>query len=180
MAGHVISIIGGKGGVGKSQFAANLAFAFAAENRQKALLLDFDQKASGDQNLITGIKSKKTIKDLSEFNGAIDPRSINMFVGAHKMGVHYIGMPNDSNVSDGIEAEGLGAGFDIDLYKECEQAARVPIIACGGFGKLKHIKELKDKTKIDAIAISQALHYEKISINEIKEFCKKNNINVRN
>ena len=40
MAGHVISIIGGKGGVGKSQFAANLAFAFAAENRQKTLLLE--------------------------------------------------------------------------------------------------------------------------------------------
>jgi len=62
MAGHIISIIGGKGGVGKSQVAANLAFAFAAENRQKALLLDFDQKASGDQNLITGIKCKKNMK----------------------------------------------------------------------------------------------------------------------
>jgi pilus assembly protein CpaF len=63
--GFVIAVIGGKGGVGKSQFAANLAFAYAAENRQKVLLLDFDQKAAGDQTLITGIKSKKSLKDLS-------------------------------------------------------------------------------------------------------------------
>jgi len=108
MAGYVISIIGGKGGVGKSQFAANLAFAFAAENRQKALLLDFDQKACGDQNIITGIRSKKNIKDLSEFNGALDPKTINMFIGQHKLGVHYIGMPTDSTAAEQINAEGLG------------------------------------------------------------------------
>ncbi|MEX0798895.1 MAG: ATPase, T2SS/T4P/T4SS family [Bacteriovoracaceae bacterium] len=108
MAGHIISVIGGKGGVGKSQVAANLAFAFAAENRQKTLLLDFDQRASGDQNLITGIKSKKSVKELAEFTGAIDPKSINLFVGMHKAGVHYIGMPNDPATADQIDAEGLG------------------------------------------------------------------------
>lgn len=108
MAGHIISIIGGKGGVGKSQVAANMAFAYAAENRQKVLLLDFDQRACGDQNLITGIRSKKNIKDLSEFSGAIDPKSINLFVGMHKAGVHYIGMPNDATTASQIDAEGLG------------------------------------------------------------------------
>ncbi|MBT4790626.1 MAG: Flp pilus assembly complex ATPase component TadA [Halobacteriovoraceae bacterium] len=108
MAGHIITIVGGKGGVGKSQIAANLAFAFAAENRQKTLLLDFDQVACGDQNIITGMRSKKNLKDLSEFNGSIDPKTINMFVGQHKMGVHYIGMPNDTTIAGDINADGLG------------------------------------------------------------------------
>jgi pilus assembly protein CpaF len=108
MAGYIISIIGGKGGVGKSQVAANLAFAYAAEARTKTLLLDFDQNACGDQNLITGLRSKKNLKDLSEFNGALDPRSVNLFVGAHKAGVHYIGMPTDSTTADAIDVEGLG------------------------------------------------------------------------
>ncbi len=58
MAGHIISIIGGKGGLGKSQVAANLAFAYAIEGKVKTLLLDFDQKASGDQDFITGMKGK--------------------------------------------------------------------------------------------------------------------------
>lgn len=108
MAGHIISVIGGKGGVGKSMFAANLAFAYASENRMKTLLLDFDQKACGDQNLITGVKSKKNIKDLSEFNGAMDPRSINMFIGQHKLGVSYVGMPSDATTAEQINPDGLG------------------------------------------------------------------------
>lgn len=108
MAGHVIAVIGGKGGVGKSLVAANLAFAFAAENRQKTLLLDFDQKACGDQNLITGIRSKKHLKDLADHNGAIDPKSINLFIGQHKAGVHYVGMPTEPSMAQDINADALG------------------------------------------------------------------------
>ena len=47
MAGYIITVIGGKGGQGKSQIAANLAFAYAQENRSKVLLLDFDKNAGG-------------------------------------------------------------------------------------------------------------------------------------
>jgi pilus assembly protein CpaF len=108
MAGYIISILGGKGGVGKSQVAANMAIAYASELHQKTLLLDFDQKACGDQNLITGVRSKKTIKDLAEFNGAIDPKSINLFNIDHKAGFSYIGMPTDATAASQIPEEGLG------------------------------------------------------------------------
>jgi pilus assembly protein CpaF len=108
MSGHIISILGGKGGVGKSLFATNLAFAYAAELRNKTLLLDFDNKACGDQNIITGLRSPKNMKELSEFSGAIDPKSIQLFVAPHKSGVHFIGMPTDTNEADAINVEGLG------------------------------------------------------------------------
>lgn len=107
MAGHIISIIGGKGGLGKSQVAANLAFAYAIEGKVKTLLLDFDQKASGDQDFITGMKGKKSIKELAEFKGAIDPNSIQQFVSMNQ-NVFYIGMPSDPTASNGIEVEALG------------------------------------------------------------------------
>ncbi len=107
MAGHIISIIGGKGGLGKSQVAANLAFAYAIEGKVKTLLLDFDQKASGDQDFITGMKGKKNLKELAEFKGAIDPNSILQFVNMNQ-NVFYIGMPNDPIAAEGIEVEALG------------------------------------------------------------------------
>ncbi len=107
MAGHIISIIGGKGGLGKSQVAANLAFAYAIEGKVKTLLLDFDQKASGDQDFITGMKGKKNIKELAEFKGAIDPNSIQQFVSMNQ-NVFYIGMPSDPVATNGIEVEALG------------------------------------------------------------------------
>lgn len=107
MAGHIISIIGGKGGLGKSQVAANLAFAYAIEGKVKTLLLDFDQKASGDQDFITGMKGKKNLKELADFKGAIDPNSIQQFVNMNQ-NVFYIGMPNDPTAAEGIEVEALG------------------------------------------------------------------------
>ncbi len=107
MAGHVISVIGGKGGVGKSQVAANLAFAYALEGKVKALLLDFDQKASGDQDFITGMKGKKNLKELSDYKGAIDPNSILQFVNMLQ-NVYYIGMPNDQISSDSVDVEAIG------------------------------------------------------------------------
>ncbi len=108
MAGHIISVIGGKGGVGKSQIAANLALAWAAETRQKALLLDFDQKACGDQNIITGLRSKKTVKDLADFTGAVDPRTLALFTSDHKGGISYIGMPTEPVAAGQINEEALG------------------------------------------------------------------------
>ncbi len=108
MAGNIITIIGGKGGVGKSQVAANLAFAYAAEIRQKTLLLDFDQRACGDQNIITGLKSKKNLKELADFSGAIDPRSIQLFTTDHKNGVSYIGMPSEPVAASQVNEEALG------------------------------------------------------------------------
>ncbi len=108
MAGNIITIIGGKGGVGKSQVAANLAFAYAAELRAKTLLLDFDQRACGDQNIITGIKSKKNLKELADFSGAIDPKSIQLFTTDHKNGVSFIGMPTEPIAANQVNVESLG------------------------------------------------------------------------
>jgi len=107
MGGHIISIIGGKGGLGKSQVAANLAFAYAIEGKVKTLLLDFDQKASGDQDFITGMKGKKNLKELADFKGAIDPNSILQFANMNQ-NVFYIGMPNEPTASNSIEVEALG------------------------------------------------------------------------
>ena len=54
--GHIIAIVGGKGGIGKSVFAANFAVAMAADAKNGPALIDFDPQGTGDINLILGIK----------------------------------------------------------------------------------------------------------------------------
>ena len=108
MPGHITTFIGGKGGVGKSVVAANFAYAYAQEARAKVLLLDFDQKAAGDLDIITGLRSKKTIKDISEFSGAIDTRTIQQFMVSSPGNVSYIGIPSDISAAQTINVEGLG------------------------------------------------------------------------
>ncbi len=156
MAGYIISILGGKGGVGKSQIAANLAFAYAQESRGKVLLLDFDQKASGDQNIITGIKSKKTLRDLADFSGAIDPRSIQQFIGSHPQGVSYIGLPNDPTATENINSEGLGK-----TLKAITNIFPLVVIDCGSEFTPLALKALEHTTLIflvvtpDILALNQ-------------------------
>jgi len=61
--GHVIAVVGGKGGVGKSVFAANFALACAAEMKNGPALIDFDPAGSGDINMILGIKQVQGFGD---------------------------------------------------------------------------------------------------------------------
>lgn len=88
---HLIAVIGGKGGVGKSVFAANLAYAFLKEMKAKTLLIDCDPKSCGDQNFITGIRPQKTVMDLAGFTGAITAQSMNTLVTVHPSGMSFIG-----------------------------------------------------------------------------------------
>ncbi len=156
MSGFIIAIMGGKGGQGKSQVAANLAMAYATESRAKTLLLDFDQRASGDQNFITGLKSKKTVKDLSEFNGALDPKSVQQFIISHTSGMSYIGMPNDPTAAANINVEGLGKSL-----KAITNIFPVTVIDCGSELNDLAIKALEFSTAIflvvtpDILALNQ-------------------------
>jgi septum site-determining protein MinD len=88
---NLIAVIGGKGGVGKSVFAANLAHAFLKEMKAKTLLIDCDPKSCGDQNFITGIRPNKTVMDLAQFSGALTESTVNTLITAHPSGLHYIG-----------------------------------------------------------------------------------------
>lgn len=88
---HLIAVVGGKGGVGKSVFAANLAFAFLKEMRARTLLLDLDAKTCGDQNILTGLRPQKTIEEVSQFTGSISQQSLKSIVTQHQSGLAYIG-----------------------------------------------------------------------------------------
>ncbi len=156
MAGHIISVIGGKGGVGKSMLTANMAFAFAAETRSKVLLLDFDQKAAGDQTIITGLRGTKTLRDVADFNGAIDPKSILPFLTNHPQNVSYIGVPNEASEARLINEESLGK-----LLKAVPNIFSITLIDAGSELTPLALKALSFSTLIlmvitpDVLAINQ-------------------------
>lgn len=88
---HLIAVLGGKGGVGKSVFAANFATALMLELRSQVLLIDADGKSAGDQNVILGIRPQKTIGEIAQFQGALSPQALPQLVTAHPSGLAYIG-----------------------------------------------------------------------------------------
>jgi septum site-determining protein MinD len=88
----ILGVVGGKGGVGKSIFAANLAVKIGQELKTPALLIDVDQRSCGDQNFITGILEPKILEELCNFTGSLNAKNITSVSSPHPQApIHYIG-----------------------------------------------------------------------------------------
>lgn len=103
---HILTITGGKGGVGKSIFAANFSLALLMESRKRVLLIDLDQHSAGDQNFILGVPPQKAIKDFCSYTGQINSTSIKNIMNKHPSGLHYVaGVKNpDEKLNANTEA----------------------------------------------------------------------------
>jgi len=109
MAGHIIAVVGGKGGVGKSVFAANLAMAYLLEVRQRPCLIDLDMTSLGDQNLILGARSPKNIVDISRTPGGVmDLKVLNPMMATTPQGLSFISAPTEVSQAKDLDLEGLG------------------------------------------------------------------------
>ena len=79
-----------------------------------------------------------------------------------------------------IDNDGTFNGFDYDLIKQISKIVKIPLVVGGGLGSIEHIDRLLKTKNIEGVSISSALHYKKLTINNIKHQIKKNNLNVRN
>jgi len=58
-----------------------------------------------------------------------------------------------------IDREGTGKGFDLELTQRISEAVSIPVIACGGAGKVEHVYDAVKKGKVQAVCLSSLLHY---------------------
>ena len=143
MAGHIITVIGGKGGVGKSVFAANLALAYLKEFNLKPLLVDQDFTAGGDQNVILGIKPSKTLLDIMQNTGPFDQPAMMKLATAHPSGLHYLAAPPTAAAAKAISSEVLGK-----MYKAMPTVYPLTVIDCGSTLDAYAIKAMEFSTMI--------------------------------
>ena len=78
-----------------------------------------------------------------------------------------------------IDRDGTKEGYDIELNKKFSEELNIPIIASGGAGSFKDIKDVLTKGKADAALAASIFHYKKYTINDVKEYLKRNDIEVR-
>tara|TARA_B110000438_G_scaffold296343_1_gene340892 strand:- start:204 stop:971 length:768 start_codon:yes stop_codon:yes gene_type:complete len=79
-----------------------------------------------------------------------------------------------------IDQEGTGKGFDINLINSVLKITQVPIILSGGLGKIDHMIDVVKKTGIEALAIADVFHTNKISVKKLRAAAINNQLNVRN
>lgn len=157
MAGHIIAVVGGKGGVGKSIFAANLAIAYLQNFKQRPLIIDLDLAALGDQNIILGQNPQKTIVDVSKMPpGPIDPKALAPFMVNAPQGYSYIGAPRDAILARDLDLDGLGR-----FLKNVTNVFNYVVVDCGQGTDPSAMKVMESATAIfvvttaDVIVINQ-------------------------
>lgn len=58
-----------------------------------------------------------------------------------------------------VDREGTGFGYDLELTRKVAESVPIPVIACGGAGKLDHIREVILEGRADAVSVASVLHY---------------------
>lgn len=75
--------------------------------------------------------------------------------------------------------DGTKNGFANDITKQISEVVNVPVIASGGAGTVQHFKDVFEIGKADAALAASVFHYKEISIPELKNYLKENNIQIR-
>lgn len=76
--------------------------------------------------------------------------------------------------------DGTKGGFSIDITRAVSEAVNVPVIASGGAGTEAHFKDVLTIGKADAALAASVFHYKEIQIPALKNYLKKNHIEIRN
>jgi cyclase len=78
-----------------------------------------------------------------------------------------------------MDADGVGAGFDIALLKAITDRVSIPVIASGGAGTPEHLLEAIQLGGADAVLAASIFHYGRYTIQEVKSYLSDNGIAVR-
>ncbi|HHQ44781.1 MAG TPA: imidazole glycerol phosphate synthase subunit HisF [Candidatus Altiarchaeales archaeon] len=78
-----------------------------------------------------------------------------------------------------MDRDGTKDGFDLELTRAVSETVSIPVIASGGVGGPKHMLEAFTIGKADAALAASIFHFSEYPISEVKEYLKKNGIEVR-
>jgi cyclase len=78
-----------------------------------------------------------------------------------------------------VDRDGTGKGFDVDLVCLVSRSVNVPLIASGGLGTLDHMIEVVREGGADAVAAGKALHYNNLTIQQLREAAFRQGLHVR-
>lgn len=77
-----------------------------------------------------------------------------------------------------VDCDGRQKGFDLELAKKVVDSVNIPVVVASGAGSLDDIKELISFVKPSGVAISSLLHYDKVTIKDIKDYINDNELKV--
>jgi cyclase len=78
-----------------------------------------------------------------------------------------------------IDQEGTREGFDTALVAAVTSAVAVPVVASGGMGSVDDLVDVVKNGHADAVAMADALHYNRLTLAQVRKSATAAGLNVR-
>ena len=131
----------------------------------------------GSQCIVVAIDAKKTKDNTWEVftHGGRQPTQLNA--------LEFAKLAQENGAGEilltSMDRDGTKEGYDIELTKKISSSLNIPVIASGGVGNLEHLKDGILKGGSSAVLAASIFHFGEYSIQEAKEYLKKENVPVR-
>jgi pilus assembly protein CpaE len=109
--GKLITVLAGKGGVGKSVVATNLATLLARERSGGVVILDLSLQF-GDVTALLDVKAERSIADLAAHNAVADPEMVQQVLADGPDGLKVLAAPASPELADYVTTAHLRALLD--------------------------------------------------------------------
>ena len=110
-SGEIVTVLGPKGGTGKTLTACNLAVALAGTGVGNVAVVDLDLQF-GDVGLALGLQPLRTIYDLATAGGSLDGDKIEGFLSVHETGVRALLAPLRPDQAAAVSGDFLRSVLD--------------------------------------------------------------------
>ncbi len=131
----------------------------------------------GSQCIVVAIDAKKTSDNTWTVftHGGREPTSLDALEFAKLAEINGAG----EILLTSMDRDGTKEGYDLELTKKISSSVNIPVIASGGVGTLEHLKDGLITGGASAVLAASIFHFGQYSINEAKEYLKKENVPVR-
>lgn len=143
-------------------------------------LIDLLARRFGSQCVVIGIDSQKTREGYRAWELTGDPHRARESGRATLEWVHEVQERGAGEiVLNCIGSDGVRAGFDVAHLAEVRAMCRVPLVASGGAGAIRHFTEVFKETQVDAALAASVFHSGEIAIPDLKRALAEAGVPVR-
>ena len=133
----------------------------------------------GSQCIVVAIDAKKNKDIPNKWEVYVSGGRINTGLDVLKWAEKAFELGAGEILLTSMDGDGTQNGYDLELTKLISEKVPIPVIASGGAGCLRHIKEAFTFGKASAALLASLLHDGQLTISEIKEYLIKENFSIR-
>ena len=104
----------------------------------------------GSQSIIVAIDIKKSFMGKYQIYDHIKRKNLKISFLDYIKHIEELGA--GEIFLNNVDLDGTQKGYDIGLLKEIVDCVKIPVIACGGVGKLQDFKQAKNEANVSAVA----------------------------